>query len=105
MACFCWFGNESIREAMNASKHESRLLPVASLLFSATLWGVVWYPLRLLEQQGLAGAWSALISYSAALVVMLGSSPAPFAPKGPAATACSTMCDVISGACSMLGIL
>ena len=71
MACFCWFGNESIREAMNASKHESRLLPVASLLFSATLWGVVWYPLRLLEQQGLAGAWSALISYSAALVVML----------------------------------
>lgn len=56
---------------MNASKHESRLLPVASLLFSATLWGVVWYPLRLLEQQGLAGAWSALVSYAAALLVML----------------------------------
>ena len=56
---------------MNASKHESRLLPVASLLFSATLWGVVWYPLRLLEQQGLAGVWSALVSFSAALVVML----------------------------------
>lgn len=56
---------------MNASKHESRLLPVASLLFSATLWGVVWYPLRLLEQQGLTGAWSALVSFSAAVVVLL----------------------------------
>ena len=56
---------------MSASKHEYRLLPVASLLFSATLWGVAWYPLRLLEQQGLAGIWSALVSYSAAVVVML----------------------------------
>ena len=56
---------------MIASKHESRLLPVASLLFSATLWGVVWYPLRLLEAQGLAGVWSALFSYTAALLVML----------------------------------
>ena len=46
---------------------ENRLLPVLSLLFTATLWGVVWYPLRLLEQQGLSGAWSALISYAAAL--------------------------------------
>jgi drug/metabolite transporter (DMT)-like permease len=56
---------------MYASKHQYRLLPIASLLFSATLWGVVWYPLRLLEQQGLGGVWSALVSYSAALVVML----------------------------------
>jgi drug/metabolite transporter (DMT)-like permease len=46
---------------------ENRLLPVLSLLFTATLWGVVWYPLRLLEEQGLSGAWSALISYAAAL--------------------------------------
>jgi len=55
---------------MNSSKQEY-LLPVASLLFSATLWGVVWYPLRLLEEQGLSGAWSALISYGAALSVFL----------------------------------
>ena len=46
---------------------ENRMLPVLSLLFTATLWGVVWYPLRLLEEQGLSGAWSALISYAAAL--------------------------------------
>jgi drug/metabolite transporter (DMT)-like permease len=54
---------------MNSSKQEHHLLPVASLLFSATLWGVIWYPLRLLDEQGLSGAWSALISYAAALSV------------------------------------
>jgi len=50
---------------------ENRLLPVLSLLFTATLWGVVWYPLRLLEEQGLTGAWSALVSYGAALCLFL----------------------------------
>ena len=56
---------------MNTSKPDHRLLPVISLLFTATLWGVVWYPLRLLEGQGLAGLWSALISYGAILCVFL----------------------------------
>jgi drug/metabolite transporter (DMT)-like permease len=56
---------------MNTSKPDNRLLPVLSLLFTATLWGVVWYPLRLLEGQGLAGLWSALISYGAILCVFL----------------------------------
>ena len=53
---------------MNPAKPSHPLLPVAGLLFSATLWGIVWYPLRLLETGGLAGAWSALVSYSAALL-------------------------------------
>jgi drug/metabolite transporter (DMT)-like permease len=56
---------------MNTSKPDNRLLPVLSLLFTATLWGVVWYPLRLLDGQGLAGLWSALISYGAILCVFL----------------------------------
>ena len=50
---------------------ENRILPVLSLLLSATLWGVVWYPLRLLEVQGLAGVWSALVSYGAVLLLFL----------------------------------
>ena len=54
---------------MNTAKQQHQLLPVASLLFTATLWGIVWYPLRLLEAQGLAGLWSATISYGAALLV------------------------------------
>lgn len=44
-------------------------LAVASLLLAATLWGIVWYPLRLLEQAGLQGLWSTLILYCAAACV------------------------------------
>ena len=53
------------------SKHHTEFLPVFSLLFSATLWGVLWYPLRLLEGQGLTGLWVTLLSYGAALFVGL----------------------------------
>lgn len=46
-------------------------LAVLALLGSATMWGVIWYPLRLLEAQGLAGVWCALLMYGAALCVAL----------------------------------
>ncbi len=42
--------------------------PVLSLLFGATLWGIVWYPYRLLHQAGLDGAWSLILTYGVALV-------------------------------------
>lgn len=48
-----------------------RSLPVLGLLFAASLWGIIWYPLRLLETHGLAGLWSTLTSYAAALVPLL----------------------------------
>jgi drug/metabolite transporter (DMT)-like permease len=51
------------------SKHRLELLPVVSLLFSATLWGVLWYPLRLLEVHGLTGLWQVLLIYAAALII------------------------------------
>ncbi len=51
------------------SKLNYSVLPVLSLLLTASMWGLVWYPLRLLEQNGLAGLWSSLISYGAALLV------------------------------------
>ena len=56
---------------MTASKPDHKLLPVFSLLLTATMWGLVWYPLRLLEAAGLAGLWLSLISYGAALLVGL----------------------------------
>ena len=46
--------------------------PVLSLLFAASFWGVVWYPLRLLEEAGLSGPWQMVISYSAAFVLLAG---------------------------------
>jgi drug/metabolite transporter (DMT)-like permease len=48
-----------------------QILPVLALLLSATLWGLVWYPLRLLEGQGLQGSWLTLASYTAALTLGL----------------------------------
>jgi drug/metabolite transporter (DMT)-like permease len=42
-------------------------LPVLSLLAGASLWGVVWYPYRLLGQAGLDGAWASALTYGVAL--------------------------------------
>lgn len=56
---------------MTPSNHSSSLWPVAGLLFGATLWGLLWYPLRLLEEQGLSGLWLTLIMNLAALLLGL----------------------------------
>jgi len=45
--------------------------PVFSLLYAASFWGMLWYPLRFLEQAGLSGTWQTLVSYLSAVVVML----------------------------------
>jgi drug/metabolite transporter (DMT)-like permease len=47
------------------------LSPVMALLLGATLWGVSWYPLRLLEAQGLYGIWLTLVVYAGAASVGL----------------------------------
>ena len=46
-------------------------LPVLSLLFAATFWGTVWYPLRLIADAGVSGLWQALVSYLAATALLL----------------------------------
>lgn len=60
--------NLIIRKPLPPTNQPS-LLPVLSLLLAATLWGVIWYPLRLLEDHGLSGLWSTLVSYASALLV------------------------------------
>jgi len=54
-----------------ASNSQNNLLPVGALLFSSAMWGVIWYPLRLLEEQGLFGLWTTLIMFFAATIVTL----------------------------------
>lgn len=44
-----------------STKSESRA--VLALLLSSTLWGLIWYPLRLLEEGGINGLWSSLMIY------------------------------------------
>jgi drug/metabolite transporter (DMT)-like permease len=42
---------------------KSDRLAVLALLVSATLWGLIWYPLRYLQAGGIDGLWSSLIIY------------------------------------------
>ncbi len=56
---------------MQANKQHTSALPVICLLVAATLWGVFWYPLRILEQQGLDGVWASLFIYTGTLVVAI----------------------------------
>ncbi len=48
-----------------------RFLPPLGLLTSAVLWGLIWYPFRLLEQTGLSGTLATLATYSIALLLIL----------------------------------
>ena len=38
-------------------------LPVAVLLFSSSMWGLSWLPLKAFAEQGLSGPWLALLTY------------------------------------------
>ena len=51
--------------------HSRRLLAPLALVVAASIWGVVWYPYRLLEEAGLSGSQSSLLTYLVALAVML----------------------------------
>ena len=44
-------------------------LPALGLLAGASLWGVVWFPYRVLNHAGIDGIWSTLFTYGLALVV------------------------------------
>lgn len=54
---------------MFASPSRTNLAPMIALLYSAFFWGVVWYPLRLLEDQGLVGIWQTLASFLVAAIL------------------------------------
>lgn len=46
-------------------------LAPGSLLLAATTWGVIWYPYRVLEEAGLSGSASTVLTYLAALLLAL----------------------------------
>jgi drug/metabolite transporter (DMT)-like permease len=48
-----------------------RLYPVFAMLAGATMWGVIWYPMRLLEDRGVQGAWLTFALYFVAFAVSL----------------------------------
>lgn len=46
-------------------------LAIACVLFSAAMWGIIWYPMRLFEASGLTVLWATLIMYLMALLCSL----------------------------------
>jgi len=46
-------------------------LAIVCVLFSASVWGIIWYPLRLLDDAGMSGIWSSLVMYLAAAVLSI----------------------------------
>lgn len=45
------------------------MLPVIGLLFASTMWGLIWYPLRLLENGGLHGLWATALMYCGTMII------------------------------------
>jgi len=48
-----------------------RLLAVSCLLFGASMWGLIWYPYRLLQLDGVGGVVSSLASYAIPFLLAL----------------------------------
>ncbi|PCJ30518.1 MAG: hypothetical protein COA90_09155 [Gammaproteobacteria bacterium] len=56
---------------MNSSQYSTNRFAITCVLFSSMMWGIIWYPLRLLDMAGMPGVWSSLIMYLAAAVMTL----------------------------------
>lgn len=54
-----------------ACSNHGDLLPALCLLFGAVLWGLVWYPMRVLRDHGLQGLWLTFLLYAGSLVASL----------------------------------
>lgn len=60
----------SINQSRTSAK-QAPLFPVFTLLFAATMWGLIWYPIRLLEDHGLHGLWTSALMYCGTLIVAI----------------------------------
>lgn len=47
---------------------KQNVLPVAGILSGALVWGLIWYPYRMLQQAGVSGLLATLITYTAAML-------------------------------------
>jgi drug/metabolite transporter (DMT)-like permease len=56
---------------MNSPHSPHNRLAIVALLFSSSLWGVIWYPLRWLDEAGMSAVWSSLVMYLVAAALVL----------------------------------
>lgn len=62
--------NNSISQTGSSTKsNKHSMLPILGLLLASIMWGLIWYPLRLLEDNGLHGLWASALMYCGTLVV------------------------------------
>ncbi len=54
-----------------SSQPTSHYFPALACVVAAVLWGLFWYPLRLLEEMGVPGLWASLIIYSFAVIFVI----------------------------------
>lgn len=57
---------------MNSQNKTYPILAISACLYAAVLWGLLWYPLRIMELQGLPGLWATLAIYVPASIVVIG---------------------------------
>ncbi|MDH5601010.1 MAG: DMT family transporter [Gammaproteobacteria bacterium] len=63
---------DSISQTGFSAKYNTHpMLPVLGLLFASTMWGLIWYPMRLLENNGLTGLWVSALMYCGTLVIAI----------------------------------
>jgi len=63
---------DSISQSGFSSKYKSHpMLPVVGLLFASIMWGLIWYPLRVLDENGLHGLWASALMYCGTLIVAI----------------------------------
>ena len=54
-----------------SSQPTSHYFPALACAAAAILWGLFWYPLRLLEEMGIPGLWSSLIIYCSVMIFFM----------------------------------
>ncbi len=53
------------------AEHKHSKLPVVALLLGAAIWGMIWFPYRVLDHAGIAGEYATTITYFFALILGL----------------------------------
>jgi len=61
--------SHSISQTAFSAKHS--MLPVVGLLFASTMWGLIWYPLRLLDDSGMNGLWASALMYCGTMIIAI----------------------------------
>ena len=58
----------NVSQTGNVGAERERATAVLALLGGALIWGMIWYPYRLLRDAGIGGIWATTISYTLAFV-------------------------------------